>query len=61
MNATFDTSKYEHAHGKKPRGYGLWCFSCRGTPVVAFTCTYSGAKKLVKQARPDNWHFELLP
>lgn len=61
MKPTFDTSEYERSHGKKPRGYGLWCFSCRGTRVVAFCTTYSQAKKRVKQARPDNWHFELLP
>lgn len=61
MKATYDTSKYERSHGKKPRGYGLWCFSFRAARVVAFTATYSEAKKLVKQAFPDDWNFVVLP
>ena len=49
----FDTSAYEFAHGKAPKGYGSWAFDWEGTrrdpkPVWAPTSTYADAKKWVR-------------
>lgn len=32
---TVDTSKYENAHGKKPRGVGGWAFEIKGKELFA--------------------------
>ena len=45
-----DTREYEMAHGKKPRGTGLWWFHLvdgHGEPVldVQYTGTYTEARK----------------
>jgi hypothetical protein len=26
------TSSFENSHGKKPRGFGVWCFTCDDLP-----------------------------
>ena len=62
MKTTFDTSKYERMHGKKPRGRGLWAFGAKGEPVVAFvTGPYTEAKRLAQENRPDLRNFVVLP
>ena len=53
MNIRFDDSQYRAAHGKAPRGYGLWIFSAKTDnqseePLVndyMFTGTLTEAKK----------------
>jgi hypothetical protein len=50
MTMVFDTSFYEFAHGRKPRGYGLWIFAPAGRPgdadAIWIPCaTYADAKK----------------
>lgn len=39
------TRNYEWAHGRKPRGYGFWCFTIDGTDFF-WTGTYTETKKL---------------
>lgn len=63
MKPTYDTSKYERMHGKKPRGRGLWAFKTDYDPdTVAFvTATYTEAKRLMALGRPDARRFVVLP
>ena len=42
------TSKYEAAHGKKPRGFGTWFFQI-GDKEMPIVGTYSEAKKMACQ------------
>ena len=57
---TFNTRKYEMAHGKKPKGYGLWCFDVNGCGMhlssqnslsmqMQATGTLTDAKRKVKR------------
>lgn len=50
MKATVNTSSYEFAHGKKPRGDGQWAFTIK-CDTHWFCGTYSEAKrKAIKKA-----------
>jgi len=48
---TFTTTKYEFAHGRKPKGRGNWAFEILGTDGVKrgdtfwANDTYAGARK----------------
>lgn len=63
MAIEFITSKYEFAHGRKPKGYGLWFFeitcwqgswSHTQTVEVSATGTLSVAKKeAMQKAKTD--------
>ncbi len=48
----FNTRYFEFAHGKKPRGYGMWMFEFRyGGKVERIdyaACMYSEAKKMAR-------------
>ena len=63
MKPTFDTSKYERSHGKKPRGRGLWAFAPRGNleRATMITGTYTDAKRVAQHFQPDVQHFVVLP
>jgi hypothetical protein len=45
-----DTTEYEFAHGKKPRGYGRWAFlmACNKMDVVFYTGKYRDCLKKAK-------------
>lgn len=48
---TINTTQYQFAHGKKPRGYGLWIFDLRvGGETRQFSATgnYGDAVRKVK-------------
>lgn len=56
---TVSTRLYRTAHGKDPRGYGLWMFELRNQPgqpptdqVIHRTGTYTEAKR---QLPPGSW------
>jgi len=44
---TVSTTEYEFAHGRKPRGYGLWVFYFAGG-FAHIQGTYAEAKKQAK-------------
>lgn len=52
----FDTTDYEIAHGRKPRGYGAWAFSperridpCDPSIIWVYNATYTEAKKIAAE------------
>ena len=54
-----DTSNFEAAHGRSPRGKGGWAFSydkgARGDDVIFISGSYTDAKKqMLKKAKQDN-------
>jgi hypothetical protein len=63
MSAEFNTTEYEFAHGRKPRGSGTWAFtphfgwgSCPTAPlegIVWVTDTYANAKRECARQHPD--------
>ena len=42
------TESYEFAHGKRPRGYGLWAFKINGS-LEFFQGTYGNTVKMAKE------------
>lgn len=60
MRVEVKTTHYEFAHGRKPRGTGLWMFhgyNDRSGRTFEFNGTYSEAKKeAVKWARSRDCH-----
>jgi len=46
MTHTFNTTEYQLAHGKQPKGigFGVWAFS-HNNLVYFFNCTYKEAKR----------------
>jgi hypothetical protein len=53
MAIQFNTTEFEFAHGKKPRGYGSWAFNFgRGAEFIPGSMTFGEARKAaVKIAR----------
>lgn len=50
MTTRIDTSRFENAHGKTPRGYGCWAFETRwGGVVFRFTGTFTEAKAAARR------------
>jgi hypothetical protein len=48
----FSTSRYEHLHGRKPRGYGLWYFRMPdGRTFVHPGCYHESRRAVAAQAR----------
>lgn len=47
----FDTSDFFNAHGKQPRGTGLWFFQVEGTEFT-HNGSYTEAKKACRKAHP---------
>jgi len=48
----FITLQYIAAHGKSPKGYGMWAFafgSCTAAPIVVEPCTYTEAKEKARK------------
>ena len=45
MKATVKTNKYFAAHGKQPKGKGLWMFENSVGTTMCFNGTYTQAKK----------------
>ena len=43
-----NTSEYEHAHGKAPRGYGSWAFKFCSGEVQFYQGKWSEAKKAAR-------------
>ena len=69
---TFDTTQYVWAHGKAPRGYGVWSFIygdnsgpnewwLRHHRVDMFGMTYGDAKKEIARTHPSIKEWQLLP
>lgn len=53
MRVEFNTTTYEFAHGRKPRGDGMWAFFFNGESNAAnsfwHSGTYAAAKEAAKQ------------
>lgn len=47
------TMDFEFAHGKKPKGYGMWAFATRRNPLISsifyFTGNYGEAKRAARE------------
>jgi hypothetical protein len=52
---TFDTTEFQFAHGKQPRGTGMWAFFVDGKPEPVFTpcMAFAEAKRWVAQQNPE--------
>jgi len=58
MMHSVDTSKYEWAHGKKPRGNGFWWFgNYEETWTFQFYGSYTDAKKAALNAAKEHDEF----
>ena len=58
MKHSVDTSKYVWAHGKQPRGWGLWFFGdWNENWTFEFTGSYTEAKKAALQAAKGHDEF----
>lgn len=60
MKTRFDTTQYEFAHGRKPRGRGYWAFNVNGA-VLWKNGFLSEAKKCVRAEFPNAGTVEVLP
>jgi hypothetical protein len=61
---TVNTSKYKGAHGKEPRGTGIWAFAIGGVEVMtpkamSYTDAIKWAQKEAKERQV--YFFEVLP
>jgi hypothetical protein len=71
MSAEFNTTQYEFAHGRKPRGSGTWAFTphfgwaygdgWRPKGIVWVTDTYANAKRECAKQHPDITRWVVLP
>lgn len=47
---SFNTSKFEGAHKKKPRGFGFWAFQIGGQTIYSKgSMSFTDAKKMAKE------------
>jgi hypothetical protein len=46
MKATINTNQYKAAHGKAPRGFGMWYFEATGSDGLTYE---------LMACRPMNW------
>lgn len=59
------TRQYENAHGRKPKGFGLWAFEIvddsngQVATTLWITANYGEAKKEAIQEVRENWADEL--
>lgn len=50
VKVDFDTTEYEFAHGRKPKGYGSWAFSEERNPDIMTVKFWPGTYTQAKQA-----------
>ena len=57
-----NTNRYEAAHGKKPRGFGMWSFEHNAgyQKIVFATGNYSEAKKEAIKAAQEKGASEII-
>ncbi len=47
VKVEFSTIRYQHIHGHKPRGFGLWYFFLPGGVTLSHRGTYGAATRAI--------------